>query len=91
MQDLHPVSEQGLDLRTVPHVARVPRFLWGAAVRDAGAWAAAAWHGDVVRRAEHETSIAYFAGYLKGRWSGSVRRGALEPAATYPGPTGAGV
>ncbi|MDQ3148303.1 MAG: glycosyltransferase family 2 protein [Chloroflexota bacterium] len=89
MQDLHPVSELGLDLRRVPHVARVPRFLWGAAVRHAALWAAAAWRGDVIRRAEQETSIAYFAGYLKGRWSAAHRRG-LEPTPTYGGPTGAG-
>ena len=90
MQDRHPVSELGLDLRTVPHVARVPRFLWGAAVRDAALWGAAVWRGDVIRRAQQETSIAYFAGYLKGRWSGGADRRALDPTQTYIGPPGAG-
>lgn len=73
MQDLHPISELGVDLRTVPHLARIPRFMWGAAMRHAAGWTAAAWRCDVVGRAERETSIAYFAGYLRGRWTGAVR------------------
>ena len=73
MQDVHPISELGVDLRTVPHVARIPRFMWRAAMRHAAGWTAAAFRRDVTGRAERETSIAYFAGYLKGRWTGAVR------------------
>ena len=34
------VTELGLDLRTVPTVAGIPRFLFGAALREVGRWAA---------------------------------------------------
>jgi glycosyltransferase involved in cell wall biosynthesis len=88
MQDLHPVTELGLDLRAVPHVAFVPRFMWGRALRDLASWPVAAWRGDVILCVEHETSLAYFAGYFGGRWTRPLRRHAAEirPAAENTAP-----
>lgn len=80
MQDLHPVTELGVDLRAVPSLAGIPRFMWGDAVRQAGGWVAAAVRGDQVRRAEREMALAYFAGYLRTRRAiTSARRRGLEP------------
>lgn len=85
MQDLHPVSELGLDLGAVPHLAAVPRFMWGAAARDAAVWLSATLASDAVRRAERETSLAYFAGYLEGRWRNVLRRPRLgSESADHP-------
>ena len=67
MQSIHPVSELGLDLRTTPRVAGIPRFMWGSAVRDAIGWCAAARRGSATERAEHEMMLAFFAGYAIDR------------------------
>jgi glycosyltransferase involved in cell wall biosynthesis len=80
MQDLHPVTELGVDLRAVPSIAGIPRFMWGDAARDAGGWLAAALRRDAVRRAEREMALVYFAGYLSTRRAiRSARRRGLEP------------
>jgi glycosyltransferase involved in cell wall biosynthesis len=61
---LQPVTEVGLDLRGVPRVLRVPRYLYGSAARHARAWLGAAVSRDPRRRAEHAMMLLYFAGYL---------------------------
>jgi hypothetical protein len=63
----HPVTELGLDLRSVPTVLGVPRFLFGNAIRDLAAWCAAAATRDAGRRIAHETQLCYFAGQLRER------------------------
>ena len=71
LHDLHPVSEAGVDLRAVPRLVGLPRFMWGSAIRDAGAWLRAALQRDNVRVAEREMMLAFFAGYLVDRlWKG---------------------
>ena len=67
MQDLHPVWENGVDLRVAPRLAGLPRFLWGGALRDAVAWLRATLARDVVTVAEREMMLAFFAGYLMDR------------------------
>jgi glycosyltransferase involved in cell wall biosynthesis len=88
MQDLHPVTELGLDLRAVPKFLGMPRFMWGSTLRDAGAWVAAAIRGEEVRRAEAEMALVYFAGYLRTRRR--ISRGAhLGPVSlAEPSPAG---
>jgi glycosyltransferase involved in cell wall biosynthesis len=78
LQDLHPVSELGVDLRTLPHFAKLPRFMWGDALRDVAGWLGAVCRRDAVRRTEREMRLSYFLGYLVGR----RRHVALEPSAT---------
>lgn len=73
MQDVHPVWEDGVDLRAVPRLAGLPRFLWGGALRDAWAWLRASVRRDSVGSAEREMMLAFFAGYLVDR----VHRGRL--------------
>lgn len=70
MQDLHPVWEDGVDIRRVPRFAGLPRFLWGGAVRDARDWVGAALRHDRAVVAEREMRLAFFAGYLVDRMQG---------------------
>jgi glycosyltransferase involved in cell wall biosynthesis len=67
MQEMHPVLENGLDLRLVPRLAGLPRFVWGDALRDVLVWLRAALTGNVVIRTEREMMLAYFAGYFMDR------------------------
>jgi glycosyltransferase involved in cell wall biosynthesis len=78
LDHIHPVSETGLDLRTVPHLAGLPRFMWGDAVRDAAGWVGAVCRRDAVRRSEREMRLSYFLGYLVGR----RRHSQGQPSAT---------
>ena len=55
--------ELGLDLRTVPHIMGVPRFMIGDAVRDLALWARALVSGSVQDRMVCEMRAAYFGGY----------------------------
>jgi glycosyltransferase involved in cell wall biosynthesis len=68
MERVHPVTEMGLDLRRVPTVAGVPRFLFGTAARDAAQWLKAAVRGDRGQRFAAETQLCYFGGQLRERW-----------------------
>jgi glycosyltransferase involved in cell wall biosynthesis len=72
---LHPITELGLDLRLTPHVARVPRFMFGEVARDLWRWASASGRRDVSERVLVESRLCYFLGYSferqRERW-GSV-------------------
>jgi glycosyltransferase involved in cell wall biosynthesis len=74
LEAVHPVTELGLDLRTVPTVAGIPRFLFGAALRDAARWLSALVHGDRGRRLAAETQLWYFGGQLRERVRASLTR-----------------
>jgi glucosyl-dolichyl phosphate glucuronosyltransferase len=81
----HPITEMGVDLRHVPHVFGVPRFMYRDALRHARRWLSAWIAGDARKRAAHEMSLAYFVGYVSDRRRGAarrVRRG--EPAPSLP-------
>jgi glucosyl-dolichyl phosphate glucuronosyltransferase len=67
LEAMHPVTELGLDLRTVPTLCGIPRFLFGNALRDARRWAVAAFHGDDGARIAAETQLCYFAGQVGER------------------------
>jgi glycosyltransferase involved in cell wall biosynthesis len=67
LERTRPVTELGLDLRTTPHVLRIPRYMYGSAVRDAAAWARHALRGRRAEAFRHEMMLAYFAGYVVSR------------------------
>jgi len=67
MEEIHPVTELGLDLRHVPSVAGIPRFLFGSAVRDACRWVKAIVTGNTGERFAAETQLWYFGGQLRER------------------------
>jgi glucosyl-dolichyl phosphate glucuronosyltransferase len=62
---MHGRTELGLDLSTVPHIARVPRFIWGLAPRAAGHWLRARLAGDLRTATRHEMELAYVLGYIR--------------------------
>src|SRR5581483_1825428 len=67
MEMRHPVTELGLDLRRVPKVWGVPRFLFGSAARDLTRWIVATLTFDAGSRLAAETQLCYFAGQLRER------------------------
>jgi hypothetical protein len=83
MQDLHPVTELGVDIRNARLIAGTPPFMWRSAASYAKAWLRAAVSGHRVGRAEAEAKLAYYAGYIRTRVARRRGRGAL--AAPPPG------
>jgi len=67
MEARHPITELGLDLRKVATIAGVPRFLFGAAARDATRWVKSFVRGDRGERFAAETQLWYFGGQLRER------------------------
>src|SRR5579871_3925088 len=67
METVHPVTELGLDLRQVPRIAGIPRFLLGSALRDARRWFTAFVRGDRGGRYAAETQLWYFGGQVRER------------------------
>ena len=69
---LQPVTELGLDLRVTPHVLRLPRYMYGSALRDAAGYVLNRLRGRTAEAFRHEMMLAYFAGYARARWSPSA-------------------
>ena len=65
---IHGRTELGIDVRRVPRVLGIPRFVYGNIVRNAAGWVAALIRRDAPRRAEHWLSLAYYAGYCREIW-----------------------
>lgn len=72
---MHHRTELGLDLRAVPYVARVPRFVFGGLARALLRYGAAQVRRDAREAARHEMHCAYALGYMKACWA---------PPASYP-------
>jgi hypothetical protein len=64
---MQPMTELGLDLREVPHIGGIPRYLIGDAVRDVVGYLAALLRRDVGERFRREMRLAYFLGFLRAR------------------------
>jgi glucosyl-dolichyl phosphate glucuronosyltransferase len=67
LEAIQPVTELGLDLRTVPHIGAIPRFMVTDAVRDLRSYARAAFSHRRVDQVRHEMRLAYFLGFLRAR------------------------
>ena len=78
---MHGPTELGLDLRRVPFVAGVPRFVWGQIPRDTAKWAAAALAGNAHAAMRHAMSLCYHAGYIRECWTSARGAQALPPGA----------
>jgi glucosyl-dolichyl phosphate glucuronosyltransferase len=70
LEAAQPLTELGLDLRSVPHVGGVPRFMVGDALRDIAGYVASLVNGNAVERARREMRLAYFAGFARARGFG---------------------
>ena len=79
LEAAQPITEMGLDLREVPHVGSIPRFMVVDTLRDVVGYVRAWISGDVCERARREMRMAYMFGYLRGRGIG--RRRPPYPAA----------
>jgi glycosyltransferase involved in cell wall biosynthesis len=66
LEQRHPKTDTGVDLRRVPTVAGVPRFLFGSAVRDLAALVRAAATFNGIETMKRLSMLCYFTGYLKG-------------------------
>jgi glycosyltransferase involved in cell wall biosynthesis len=67
LEAMQPVTELGLDLRTVPHVGAIPCFMVTDALRDLRNYARAAFNHRRVDQVRYEMRLAYFIGFLRGR------------------------
>lgn len=67
LEAMQPLTELGLDLRTVPHVGGVPRYMVGDALRDLHAYARALITGNTGERMRRAMRLAYFAGFARAR------------------------
>jgi glycosyltransferase involved in cell wall biosynthesis len=66
LEHRHPITEMGVNLSSVTKLLKVPRFMFGSALRDLGGWLRALVTANATERARREMMLCYFAGYLKG-------------------------
>jgi hypothetical protein len=71
---MHQLTELGLDLRGVPYVARVPRFVWGLLLRGAVNWIGAAARRERLNAARYQMQCAYALGYVRACWNRDSRQ-----------------
>ena len=67
LERMQPVTELGVDLTQTPHILRVPRYMYGSALRDARGWIRDRWARRATDAFRHEMMLAYFAGYFWAR------------------------
>ena len=75
---VQPMTELGLDLRAVPHICGIPRYVIGDAIRDALGYVVGVIRRDAGERFRREMRLAYFIGFLRAR---ALRRRPMYPAA----------
>jgi glucosyl-dolichyl phosphate glucuronosyltransferase len=78
LERMQPVTDLGLDLRTVPHVLGVPRYMYGSLLRDLGSIVLERLRGNVAAAFRHEMMVMFFGGYFLARWN--ERRAGVTPA-----------
>jgi glycosyltransferase involved in cell wall biosynthesis len=84
---IHGRTELGIDLRDVPHIARVPRYVWGQIPRTLASAILALLRGhrqDGMRYAMH---LVYCVGYIRACWHREVLAPAPAIAAAPAMPT----
>lgn len=79
LEAVQPITEMGLDLREVPHIGSIPRFMVSDALRDVVGYVRAWIDRDPCERSRREMRLAYLIGYIRGRGLG--RRRPAYPAA----------
>jgi glucosyl-dolichyl phosphate glucuronosyltransferase len=65
LDQLHPVTVPGADLRRIRRLAGIPQSMFASAARDAAGWVAALASWDSADRTRHEMMLCYFAGYVR--------------------------
>ena len=85
---MQPVTELGLDLRQVPHLLGVPRFMFGTLGRDLFGLAAAVAAGRPADAFRHQMMLWFFAGYATARLrprNNKVQHGCRVPSTVADG------
>jgi len=77
LERMQPLTELGVDLTRTPHILRVPRYMYGSALRDAAAWLRHRGAGRAADAFRHQMMLVYFAGYFYAR---QRERGGAPPA-----------
>lgn len=88
VHQLHGRTELNVDVRRVPRVLGIPRFVFGNVFRNAKGWLRAWLKRDPARRAERALSLAYYAGYCREIWRPTTL-GREAPASAGRGSPGA--
>ena len=81
---MHRRTELGLDLRTVPHIAGVPRYVWGQIPREAAKWIGSLAIGRRCAAMRHKMHLAYSVGYIRACWARERLDPVLPPVAPQP-------
>jgi hypothetical protein len=68
LERMQPVTELGVDLRRTPHLAAVPRYMYGSLLRDAIGMVRERLRGRREVSFRHQMMVAFFAGYFWARW-----------------------
>ena len=68
VHQMHGRTELNVDLRNVPRVLGIPRFVYGNVVRNIKGWLRGWVRRDPAKRAQHWMSLAYYAGYCREIW-----------------------
>jgi glycosyltransferase involved in cell wall biosynthesis len=66
---IHQETELGLDLRRIPRIAKVPRYVWGQLPREMVSWMMARLGGRPLDAMRHAMRVAYCLGYIRACWS----------------------
>lgn len=78
MERIQPITDRGIDLRRTPHLLRVPRYMYGSALRDLVGWLRDGIAGRPTDAFRHRMMLAYFGGYF---WSRQRERRVARPLA----------
>jgi glycosyltransferase involved in cell wall biosynthesis len=68
VHQLHGRTELNVDVRRVPRLFGVPRFVYGNVVRNLKGWLRGWLTRNPAKRAQHWLSLAYYAGYCREIW-----------------------
>lgn len=80
--DMEAPERTTIDVRTVPHVLGVPRYLYRTALASISNWLLATFRRDALAAFDHELWIWFFAGIVSQRWK--ERRGGAEGRRRLP-------
>lgn len=78
LEQMHPITELGVDMTKVTKLLGVPRYMYRAALHDFFGWVVSSFNADRASRVRFELMLCYFAGYA---WEAAAKhRSAGTPA-----------
>jgi glycosyltransferase involved in cell wall biosynthesis len=69
LERMQPITELGIDLGKTPHYLGVPRYMYGAMLRDGIGMVRERVAGRRTESFRHQMMVAFFAGYFRARWN----------------------